>query len=367
MSESLSEVIRSAIAAGGPIPFRDFMELALYHPALGYYASGRARVGRKGDFFTNVSVGSLFGRLLARQFAGMWRAMGSPAAFAILEQGAHEGEFAADVLGALRDLEPVCFEAASYRIIEPLPVLASRQRERLAPFAAKTAWVASIEELAGAVGVHFSNELLDAFPVHLVVWTGREWRERHVADRAGTFVFTDGPLTSAALEVACGEMPLFLPAGYVTEVNLAARRWIGDVGMCLRRGFVLAVDYGWNREEYYAPGRIAGTLSARASHRPQRDPLARPGEHDLTAHVEFSSVIEAAGAAGLRLAGFTDQHHFMVGLGALHFADGANAADRRAFQTLMHPEMMGCAFKVLCLAKGIGPLPELEGFRYARA
>src|SRR5438094_976738 len=132
MADALSEIIRSEISATGPMSFRRFMELALYHPGLGYYASGRARVGRKGDFFTNVSVGPLFGRLLSRQFAEMWRCMESPAEFSIIEQGAHEGDLAADVVGGLRDLFPECFAASTYRIVEPFSILAERQRQRLA-------------------------------------------------------------------------------------------------------------------------------------------------------------------------------------------------------------------------------------------
>lgn len=366
MPELLSDFIRSEIAASGAMPFRRFMELALYHPSLGYYASGRARLGRNGDFFTNVSVGPLFGRLLSRQFAEIWRCMGSPAEFSILEQGAHEGELAGDVLGGLRDFSPECFAASTYRIVEPFPVLAERQKQRLGAFCGKVNWVTLIEELGGASGVYFCNELPDAFPVHPIVWTGTEWRERYVVEQDGLFVFQDGALSSGDLAEACAGIPLPLPDGYVTEVNLAARRWIAEVGTSLRSGFLLVVDYGWTREEFYAPGRSSGTLSAYANHRREPDPLARPGELDLTAHVEFSSLVEAGAAAGLRLVGLTDQHHFMVGLGAEYFADGANAAERRAFQTLMHPEMMGLAFKVAVFAKGIEPLPALAGFRYAR-
>jgi SAM-dependent MidA family methyltransferase len=152
----------------------------------------------------------------------------------------------------------------------------------------------------------------------------------------------------------------------VTEVNMAARSWIGQVAASLERGFVLTVDYGFSREEYYAPWRKEGTLSAYARHRRAPDPLSRPGEVDLTTHVEFDSLAEAAMAAGMHLAGFTDQHHFMVGLGAVHFDGGENPGDRRAFQTLMHPELMGTAFKAICFAKNFAPPRPLAGFRFAR-
>lgn len=346
--------------------FRRFMELALYHEELGYYASGRARIGRAGDFFTNVSVGPLFGRLLARQFAEMWGILGEPGNFTIIEQGAHRGDLAADVLGGLQEMSPECFETVGYRIVEPFPKVAAQQRETLAALGDKVRWVQGPADVGAGVAVHFSNELVDAFPVHLVTWTGGEWRERMVAERDGSLVFADGPPVSGALGEACMAIPGPLPSGYVTEVNLEVRRWITEVATSMQLGFVLAVDYGYRREHYYAPTRTAGTLSAYAAHRREPDPLARPGELDLTAHVEFDSLIEAARAAGLRLEGFTDQHHFAVGLGAEHFADGANAGERRAFQTLMHPEIMGTAFNVIVFSKGIATASPLAGFRFAR-
>ena len=366
MPAELTEIIRSEIAARGPIPFRRFMELALYHGEFGYYASGRACIGRGGDFFTNVSVGSLFGRLLARQIAEMWRVLGTPAEFTIIEQGAHGGELAADVLGGLRDMFPECCEAVRYRIVEPFAKLEARQRERLGSFARKVGWVGGLENIRAVPCVHFSNELPDAFPVHLVKWSGSEWRERVVAEQDGHFVFADGALPPGEVREACARIPGPLPEGYTTEVNLAAVAWIREVAAMMQRGFAIAVDYGFSRQEYYAPMRIAGTLSAYANHRREKDVLDRPGEIDLTAHVEFDSLIEAAIAAGLRLEGFTDQHHFMVGLGAEHFADGANAAERRAFQTLMHPQFMGTAFKTVVFSKGIGSAHPLAGFRFAR-
>ncbi|MEO6739850.1 MAG: SAM-dependent methyltransferase [Chthoniobacteraceae bacterium] len=367
MPATLTDIIRSEIAACGPMPFRRFMELALYHGEHGYYASGRASIGRGGDFFTNVSVGPLFGRLLARQIAEMWRVLGAPAEFTVIEQGAASGDLVADVLGGLRTMFPECCEAARFWIVEPFAKLEARQRERLADFAEKVKWARELATIHADACVHFSNELPDAFPVHLVKWTGGEWRERAVVEQEGCFVFAERPLEPGGLHEACACIPGPLPEGYTTEVNLAAAAWMREVAATMRRGFVLAVDYGFPRHEYYAPTRTAGTLSAYANHRREADPLARPGEIDLTAHVEFDSLIESAMSAGLQLEGFTDQHHFMVGLGMEHFADGANATERRAFQTLMHPQFMGAAFKVAAFSKGAEPAGPLAGFRFARA
>lgn len=363
MERNLTALIGQEITAFGPMPFRRFMEMALYHPQHGYYRSGRARVGKKGDFFTNVSVGPLYGRLLARQFAQMWRRMGEPRDFTLVEQGAHGGELASDVLAGLRELAPECFAAATCRIVEPSPALVVEQQERLSPWGAKVQWSDAIPRFEG---VHFSNELPDAFPVHLVRWTGSVWRELAVVLENEKFAFVETPIVSAGLAAACGQIPLPLPPGYTTEVNLAARAWIAEIAAQLVRGYVLCVDYGYERADFYALERASGTLSAYAQHRREPDPLARPGEVDLTAHVEWTSLIEAAQGAGLLLAGFTDQHHFMVGLGAEHFAEAANLHETRAFQTLMHPQFMGVAFKVLALAKDAPLAPKLSGFQYAR-
>ena len=342
------------------------MAAALYHPQHGYYTSGRAVIGRKGDFFTNVSVGPLFGRLLARQFAEIWQRLGEPGQFALVEQGAHGGDFAGDVLAGLQELAPACFAATTYRIIEPGDFLRDTQAAKLAAVSGKVLWTPSLADLEPFSGVHFSNELIDALPVHAVTWTGEQWRERHVGLHGDRFAFTDGPLSSEALRTHLAQLPP-VPPGYETEVNLAALDWIAALGGKVERGCVLAIDYGFPRAEYYSPDRTGGTLTGYAHHRREGDVLARPGEIDLTAHVDFTSLAEHAALCGLRVAGFTDQHHFMVGLGRLHFPDGIPPAaqEMRAFKTLMHPTLMGLSFKVLCLEKGITASAPLAGFHFA--
>lgn len=360
----LATLLAAEIARRGPIPFAEFMAQALYHPEHGYYSSGRAHIGREGDFFTNVSVGALFGRLLARQFAEMWERLGRPHRFTLVEQGAHRGDFAHDALEGLRELAPECFRATQYCIVEPAPRLRAMQEERLARLATKIQWFPALGDVELFEGVHFSNELLDAFPVHVVRWDGIEWLERRVITEGEGFAWIDGPLSRPELRARLALLPP-VPPGYQTEINLGALEWIDVLAGRLARGYVLAIDYGFPREEYYRPERTAGTLSAYAGHRREPDPLARPGDIDLTAHVEFTSVIERAAERGLRLAGFCDQHHFMVGLGALHFPDDpAPGAERqreiRAFQTLMHPALMGRSFRVLALAKN-APASGLSG------
>jgi SAM-dependent MidA family methyltransferase len=361
----LIDLLRGDIACRGPIPFRDFMAAALYHPQFGYYGSGRARIGRDGDFFTNVSVGALFGKLLARQFAEMWQRLGRPAVFSVVEQGANRGDFARDALGALDEFAPECSAATSYWIVEPIPAMRTEQAATLAG-SEKVRWAASLEELPRFTGVHFSNELIDALPVHRIARTGGLWTEQYVDFQRERFVFVSGPVSSAALEARLPLLPP-VPDEYQTEISLATLDWIDALAGRLERGFVLAIDYGFSREEYYRPERTDGTLSAYADHRRESDPLARPGEIDLTAHVEFTGLVERAEENGLRALGFTDQHHFMVGLGKAHFPEGSrDLREISALKTLMHPNLMGRSFKVLCLEKGVGLDRALAGFEFAR-
>jgi SAM-dependent MidA family methyltransferase len=368
---ALTVILAARIGEAGPLSLAEFMAAALYHPEHGYYASGRAAIGRGGDYFTNISVGPLFGRLLMRQFAEMWERLGRPAVFTIVEQGAHAGDFAHDVLEGARELEPAFFEAVRYVIVEPLPGPAAKQRTRLERFAEKLAWVESPAALLPFEGVHFSNELIDAFPVHRVHLVDSEWREHRVDFQDGRFVWCDAPLAGEALRAHAAALPSDLPDGYTTEVNLLAAPWISKVAARLQRGWVLVIDYGYPRAEYYRPERTGGTLSAYVNHRRVDDPLSSPGEIDLTAHVDFSALADAARAAGLRVAGLTDQHHFMVGLARLHFRDAAEMTaalekEHRAFKTLMHPNLMGSAFKAICFSNG-DPATPLSGFTFGSA
>ena len=367
---ALAELIRTEIERSGPVTFAWFMEQALYHPEHGYYSSGRAKIGRGGDYFTSVSVGPLFGRLMAGQFAEIWEALRRPRDFTIVEQGAHGGEFARDVLVAAQDRTPEFFNALRYRIVEPFRALEARQRERLASFAPRVDWRCSLEDLEPFSGVHFSNELLDAMPVHIVRWTGTEWVERRVSVSGESFAFIDTPITSSALAESVRRIPLPLPPGYETEVNLAAPEWVKTLASKLTRGFIIAVDYGFAQDVFYAPHRRSGTLQSYAHHRVVASPLSQPGRADITAHVEWTSVAERAQSSGLTIAGFADQHHFITGLltgvSGKEFEGAADAQSRRALQTLMHPTLLGMTFQFLVLSKHVAPDVQLAGLRFAR-
>lgn len=352
--------IDKTIRAQGPVSFRWFMEQALYHPQFGYYASGQARIGRAGDFFTNVSVGPLFGKILAGVFAEMSEQLERPNPFTIVEQGAHHGDFASDVLAVLtRDQGPLA-AAIDYCLIEPFESLEKEQREKLAPYAGKTRWARSLDAIAPFCGVHFSNELIDAMPVHLVRFFAGHWHEKFVTLEDDRFVWIERPAAQALLEnLAAGGAPRI--EDYETELNLEALAWIDTLAQKIQRGFVLTFDYGHARPEFFAPDRTRGTITGYSGHERRPDPLQNVGHADITTHVEFTSLAERAITAGFKLAAFTDQHHFMVGAAQKALP---TPNEMRAFKTLMHPEMLGTTFKVLALARNV--TPELSSFRFSR-
>jgi SAM-dependent MidA family methyltransferase len=355
--------IRETIRREGPVRFDWFMEQTLYHPEFGYYSSGQGQIGRRGDYFTNVSVGPLFGRLLAVQFAEMWEMLGRPGEFTIVEQGAHEGDFARDVLEAVRSGAPDFFAALRYCVIEPFPILEARQRDRLGGFGEKTMWRKSLSELEPFTGVHFSNELLDSLPVRLIRREGdADWEEKFVADSGNRFEFVSRPVFDEQLRQRLVRIPQYSGEAYETEVNLAALDWVENVSRRLARGFVLAVDYGYARDDFYSAARTTGTLQGYAKHRRVTSPLEDVGHVDITASVEWTSIVERAEESGLTIIGFTDQHHFVTGL-LVRLTPGEN--ERRALQTLMHPEFLGTRFQYLALGKGIAESP-LTGLRFAR-
>jgi SAM-dependent MidA family methyltransferase len=362
-SPDLVDYIRETIRQRGPVRFDWFMEQALYHPEFGYYSSGKCAIGRRGDYFTNVSVGPLFGRLLAAQFAEMWEILGRPGDFTIVEQGAHHGEFAGDVLDEARQRMPDFFSALLYCVVEPFPVLEARQRERLRDFTKKLTWRKSLDDLEPFTGVHFSNELLDSMPVRLIgCENGNDWQERLVDSDGDGFAFVTRPIADEKLRQCLEKLPRSGDALYETEVNLVALDWIEDVARKLTRGFVLAVDYGYARDEFYAAGRTTGTLQCRAEHRAGNSPLEEIGRADITAHVDWTSVAERGEASGLQLIGFTDQHHFITGLLT---RCTPQESERRALQTLLHPELLGTRFQFLALGKNVSG-SEMSGFRFAR-
>lgn len=360
-SQGPAEELRHRIAQQGPIGFDEFMAVALYHPQGGYYTSDQPRTGRRGDFLTSVSIGPVFGKLLAAQFLEMRDHLGNPDDFTLVEQGANDGQLLADILAAWSGPLPHLI------IVEPLANLRTKQWQTLAPWTAHLTHVARESELPPFTGVFFANELLDAFPVKILTHDQGRWLERRVTHDGSQFVFVDHPLNEPAL---AHNLPHEI-SPFATEICPALAPWMRAVAAKLQRGWMMLVDYGHPASARYHPARAAGTLAAYRDHQRRENPLAEPGSQDLTAHVDFTAVVRAAQVAGLTLAGFTDQHHALTALAARAFppmpetplSDEA-AREMRALRQLLHPESMGTSFKFLGLSKNI--VHPLTAFALAR-
>jgi SAM-dependent MidA family methyltransferase len=345
----------------GPLPFSRFMDLALYDPLEGYYTSGCAAVGREGDFFTSVSIGPVFGTVLAGQFLEMWEALGRPLGFRLVEQGANDGRLSCDILKALSETP---LAGVPLTIIEPASILREKQAAILV--GRDVQWVGSPENLPPFDGVHFSNELFDALPFDILEARAGAWHELQVhADEAG-FSFKPAPHPVQNIN-----LPL-RPDGYRTELRRHQRDLLGILSSRLRRGFLLAIDYGMPRAELLAPHRSGGTLACYSQHRRDDAPLENPSQKDITAHVDFSALAQDAAACGLKLQGYTDQHHFLVGAatGLLKSLEGAAPTPStlkilRSLRTLLHPETMGTQFKSILFSKNAPPATRLSGFQHA--
>jgi SAM-dependent MidA family methyltransferase len=358
-----TDLIRNAVRARGPISFFDFMGLALYAPGSGYYENP-GRVGRGGDFFTSVSVGPLFGELLALRFREWLSALetevSAPVApvFQLVEVGANDGRLAADVLRAWNPLP--AGRPVELVLVEPSTRRREWQRATLAEVAGPPVrWVKSLEELGPIHGILYSNELLDALPVHRVGWdrAARRWFEWGVEERGEGFgwVRLEGKGDSAVLSDVhlqlAPELAEVLPDGFCTEIHSEARRWWSAAAASLGSGWLVALDYGLRGEEFFSPRRTEGTLRAYAQHRLLTDLLAHPGEQDLTAHVNFTACEAAGLAAGLRTAEWASQAKFLTGIASPVWNDpkwtGWNTSQVAQFKTLTHPEHLGRSFQVL--------------------
>jgi SAM-dependent MidA family methyltransferase len=358
-SPGLSDRITAEIFANGPLPFSRFMELALYDPREGYYASGRAVVGRGGDFYTSVSLGPVLGEILAGQFVELWESLGRPGDFTLVEQGANDGRLAEDILNALAGTP---LDGAPMILVEPFAPLREAQQERLRSRSVQ--WVDSPESLPEFTGVHFSNELFDALPVDLVEAHGGLWKNLRVFRENESFALQPAEF----LETGWPDRP----DGFRSEVRCGQCELLAAIASKLRRGHLLAIDYGMTRDELLAPFRQEGTLACYSAHRRDSDPFERIGEKDITAHVDFTALATDARACGLEPVGYTDQHHFLVGAATrlMQSLDGlpptpASTKKLRSLRSLLHPETLGIQFKVLLASKD-APASTISGFRHAR-
>ncbi len=339
-------IARELGSSGNWISFARYMALALHAPGLGYYASGSAKFGAAGDFVTAPELGDLFARTLARQVAGLL-APGD----AVLEFGAGSGALAS----ALRDALAALGAAPEYLILEPSAELSARQRQRLGK---GPRWIDALPERFR--GVVIANEVLDAMPVHALAWTPQGILERGVCINAGQLAWCERPATGEVL-AAAQTLPVASAERYESEINLAARAWIRTLAERLERGVVLVVDYGFPAREYYHPQRSMGTLMCHYRHRAHGDPFFLPGLQDITTHVDFSALAQAAADGGLDVLGYANQARFLVNCGITDLLTEVDATDVGRYaplaaqaQMLLSPAEMGELFKVIALGRGIG-------------
>ncbi len=347
-------------AAGDAIPFVRFMELALYAPNLGYYTGGLRKFGEGGDFVTAPELGGVFARCLARQCAQVLKLVGGD----LLEAGAGSGALAAELLLELEQLGKL---PDHYFILDLSSELRARQaqtlRERVPHLAARVTWLDALPA-KGFRGLVLGNELLDALPVE---------RFRVHADRIarlGVGIAGDGFVwreMDADRDITDRILPLQLPPGYESEIGLAAEGWVRSVADILERGVLLLIDYGFPRAEFYHPDRTGGTLMCHYRHRAHADPFAYLGLQDITAHVDFTAIANAAAGAGLDLLGYTSQAMFLLGCGLDEVAGTLMTGNDRARLTVTNeikkltlPQEMGELFKVIALGRGVDA--PLRGF-----
>lgn len=376
LAQQHSEVLQAHIAAeiqasAGKISFARFMELALYAPGLGYYVSGNRKFGPQGDFITAPEVSSLFGRCLARQCAQVFSALST--AGSILEFGAGTGIMAADILLELSQLR---VSLQHYYILEVSPELRERQQQTIQQHAPeqmdKVVWLNRLPE-PGFQGVIIANELLDALPVHRFMVQQDGLQELVVAFRDEQFTWETAPAAKemhSAVEALRQSLGEPLRNGYVSEISLAQSRWMHSIAERLGEGAILLIDYGYPQKEYYHPQRDQGTLMCHYRQRAHEDPFVYIGLQDITSYVDFSGIAAVGVEAGLRLAGFTSQAHFLIGCGLDEILAQSDPEDVQNYLPLTQqvkrltlPGEMGERFKAIGFTRNCN-IP-LRGFDFS--
>ena len=355
--------IRQRISESGPITFAEFMEAALYSPKGGYYTRLAAspsspQSGGPPDYFTSPMAHPAFGALIAVQLRDMWQHMAGPAEFTVVELGAGDGLLARDVTAYAERLDPDFAGALEYLAVDRVP-----RHDAYYP-------VRDFEQVPSSItGCLLSNELLDAMPVHRFVIEKDELRELYVGVEGDRFCEVVGPPSTPAMADRLGKLARGLSDGYRGEVNFGIDSWWADmVSNTLDSGYVLTVDYGHDRGQLYAPARWRGTLRCYYRHSHVDDPLARVGQQDMTAHVDFTAVDEALGRKGINVAGHATQGEFLARLGATGFLESLRgrgmshfdqAANRAGILELLDAQGMG-GFRVAIHARN-APADRLIG------
>jgi SAM-dependent MidA family methyltransferase len=351
------------------ITFAEYMELVLYQPVHGYYASSQLRISAGGDFLTSPHLAADFGEMLATQLYQFWQILGSPQLFEIVEMGAGQGLLAAQILDCANRIYPDFFRSINYIIIETAAAMIAAQKVRLADLPVQWCKWADLADRS-IVGCFLSNELIDALPVHQVTVVANKLKEVYVTvdSQAAGFIETIDELSTDKLVEYWQLNHINLlsdryPDGYRTEVNLAALSWLKQVAQKLQRGYVISIDYGYTADRYYNPVRAQGTLQCYYQHAYHNDPYLNIGNQDLTAHVDFTAVQNQGEQLGLQTIGFIQQGMFLMalGLGDRIAAISTSGGDiqsllyrRQHLHQLIDPMGLG-KFGVLIQSQGLTP------------
>lgn len=366
----------------GPIPFDAYMSIHQGHPQFGYYSRGtQKKIGKNGDFFTSVSVGSLFGECLAWQCCEAWKQLEMNGSLWILEAGAGGGELACDIVDWLDKNEPGLSKNLSYLFLEPFAENQEEQRKEIQKRMGKTHrfhWFLGWEDLPilSSPVILIANEFLDSLPFKRITFRHGQWMEQHLySNKENKLCFVDLPITKGSLlEDLVHKIALPEIDGYTTEIHTEAWKWIFQAGTKLDSSLFFIIDYGLSEGEYFAPWRSKGTLRCYKDHKVFSDPLLFPGTSDITAHLNFSLVVKAAEESGMEAIGWLDQHHFFMGwLDQMHsmdplflLKDPRRESWIRKFFMLSHPLFMGKNFKFLLLSKNLPPGLRLSGLKFCR-
>jgi SAM-dependent MidA family methyltransferase len=362
----LKDIIAARIAVQGRITFAAFMEACLYEPGLGYYTSAGRKVGAEGDFYTSITVHAAFGRVIGREIAQMWRSMDSPTRFTLVECGAGNGRLACDIMDYLAAREQELYAGVDLVLVEREPTLKSAQAAMLAAHGERLRWLSP--EAFGADGFRFSgclysNELIDALPVHRVVQSESGLEEMYVTLREGELAEEAGPPSTPAIAEYLRRLGIQLRPGQQAEINLAGPEWLAAASRALERGFILTIDYGFPAAELFAPHRMGGTLLCYHRHQVEENPYIRLGRQDITSHVDFTSLMKAGEDAGLQPVWFGEQYRFLLAAGIIQEIEEIERSDvseeeklrlRLTLKKLIMPDGgMGDTFRVLILSRGV--------------
>ena len=363
----LKDILTARIAQQGRITFADFMAACLYEPGLGYYTSPGRKVGAEGDFYTSITVHAAFGRVIAREIAQMWHSMGSPASFTLVECGAANGRLACDIMDYLAEREGEMYRGLRLVLVEQEPSLESAQREMLAAHIDRLAWLTPDQFASGNFtfsGCLYSNELIDALPVHRVIMAEGGLKEIYVTcSAAGEFGEEVDEPSTPGLEAHLKRVAVELHPGQQAEVNLNAPEWLTAASRALQQGFILTIDYGYPAPELYAARRKVGTLLCYFRHQVEENPYLRLGEQDITAHVDFTTLMKCGEELGLQNAWFGEQYRFLLSAGIVEEIEEIERSDRSneeklrlrlTLKKLILPEGgMGDTFKILIQSKAV--------------